>query len=237
MHREYVRWYSPSLQHDMELLVFGHGGFPVLVFPTSYGRFYEYEDRGMVHALSPRIEEGSLQLYCMDSVDGESWYNQHAPPAHRVHRQMAFDDYLTYEVLPFVRGRNASPTLGTTGCSFGGYHAFNFALRHPDAVSYAVSMCGAFRIPQRFLDGYYDENTYFHAPADYLPNMTDEWFLSRYRRNYYVLATGEHDPLKGENFEMAHLLGIQHIPHMLDVWSGFGHDWPWWQQMARKFFQ
>ena len=24
------------------------------------------------------------------------------------------------------------------------------------------------------------------------------------------------------------------IPHVLDVWEGFGHDWPWWHQMARE---
>ena len=33
------------------MLVFGHAGAPVLVFPTSQGRFYEFEDRGMVDVL------------------------------------------------------------------------------------------------------------------------------------------------------------------------------------------
>jgi esterase/lipase superfamily enzyme len=33
----------------MELLAFGERGFPVVVFPTSGGRFWEYEDRGMRH--------------------------------------------------------------------------------------------------------------------------------------------------------------------------------------------
>ena len=47
--------------------------------------------------------------------------------------------------------------MGATGCSFGGYHAINFALRHPDLVTYAVSMSAAFDIPQRFLDGHYDD--------------------------------------------------------------------------------
>ncbi len=35
MNREYLRWFSPSLQRDMEMLVFGHAGARVLVFPTS----------------------------------------------------------------------------------------------------------------------------------------------------------------------------------------------------------
>ena len=48
MNREYHKWYSSRLGRDMELLVFGHAGLPVLVFPTSGGRFYEFEDRGMI---------------------------------------------------------------------------------------------------------------------------------------------------------------------------------------------
>ena len=51
MFREHRRWFSPALGRDMELLVFGHGGARVIVFPTSMGRFYEWEDRGMIGAL------------------------------------------------------------------------------------------------------------------------------------------------------------------------------------------
>ncbi len=46
MNREYHKWYSNALRRDMELLVFGHSGVPLLVFPTSMGRFFDYESRG-----------------------------------------------------------------------------------------------------------------------------------------------------------------------------------------------
>jgi esterase/lipase superfamily enzyme len=236
MHREYVKWHSPSLHRDMELLVFGHAGFPVVVFPTSYGRFFEYEDRGMINVLSPKIEHGELQVYCVDSVDLESWYNKHAQPVDRLHRQNAYDAYLSLEVVPFMRDRSGWPQIATTGCSFGGYHAMNFALRHPDIVTYAVSMSGAFNIPQRFLEGFHNIDAYFHSPLDYLLNLGDDTQLGRMRRNYYVLATGEHDPLFDQNVKLAHALGTKQIPHIMDVWQGFGHDWPWWQSMAVKFF-
>ena len=39
MHREYQRWFSRTLGRDMEMLVFGHSGRPVIVFPTSMGTF------------------------------------------------------------------------------------------------------------------------------------------------------------------------------------------------------
>src|ERR1043166_9136996 len=81
MHREYHRWFSPSLGRDMELLIFGHAGARVLVFPTSFARFHEWEDRGLIHgALGEHIRRGWLQVYCVDTVDGESWYARHRHP-------------------------------------------------------------------------------------------------------------------------------------------------------------
>lgn len=236
MRRDYIKWYSPSLHRDMELLAFGHAGFPIVVFPTSGGRFWEYEERGMIDALAPKIERGELQVICIDSVDQESWYNKRIRPADRLHRQNAFDAYLTLELAPFVRNRTSWGQLGTTGCSFGGYHAINFALRHPDIVTYSVSMSGAFNIPSRFLNGFYNQDAYLNSPLDYLPALDDPWFLARIRSSYYVLVVGNEDPLFDQNVKMAHHFGSKGIPHLLDVWQGFGHDWPWWHKMAHKFF-
>ena len=68
----------------MELLVFGHAGPPMLVFPSSMGAFFEYEDRGMVGAVADKLEHGALQLFCVSSVDDESWYNRRVHPRERV---------------------------------------------------------------------------------------------------------------------------------------------------------
>lgn len=38
MHREYHSWWSERLQRPMELLVFGHAGAKVLIFPTRESR-------------------------------------------------------------------------------------------------------------------------------------------------------------------------------------------------------
>ena len=118
MQRQYIKWHSPSLHREMELLAFGDRGFPVVVFPTSGGRFWEYEDRGMVNALRPKIDRGELQVICVDSVDQESWYNRSIHPADRLHRQNAFDAYLANEVAPFVRQRTSWPRMGATGMQF-----------------------------------------------------------------------------------------------------------------------
>src|SRR3954454_18294955 len=103
MHREYHRWHSPSLGRDMELLVFGHAGARVLVFPTSHGRFHEWEDSVMLGGLCHDISHGCLELYCDDSIDHESWYARHIHPGERAWRQDQYDRYLVYEVLPLSR--------------------------------------------------------------------------------------------------------------------------------------
>jgi len=110
-------------------------------------------------------------------------------------------------------------------------------LRHPDLISHAVSMGGAFDIHQ-FLNGYYDENCYFNCPPDFLPGLNDEWYLSRYRNHTrFVLATGERDICLAANQQLGGIMQQKRIPHWLDIWGNeTGHDWPWWQQMAVKYF-
>ena len=73
MRRDYHTWRSPILGRQMELLVFGHGGRPIFVFPTSMGTFFEYEDRGMISALADKLDGGAVQLFCVQTVDDETF--------------------------------------------------------------------------------------------------------------------------------------------------------------------
>ena len=236
MNREYKNAYSHELHRDVELLVFGHAGSPLLVFPTSMGRFFEYEDRGVIGVLSPKIERGELQVFCPDSVDTESWYNKSVHPRVRVLRHLQYERYILHELLPFLRWKNQSPQLAVTGCSFGGYHAVNFSLKHPDVVTHCVSMSGAYDIHQ-FLDGYYDDDCYFNCPPDFLPNQNDDWFLSRYRQMKIVLGSADWDMCLDQNVKLSAMLNAKAVPNWLDVWGDNSrHDWPLWLKMAGKYF-
>ena len=236
MRRDYHNWYTHRLDRHMELLAFGHAGTPVLAFPTSRNRFFEYEDHGVIQVLSPKIEAGQLQVFCVDSIDNESWYNKSIHPHDRVRRQIAYEEYVLYEVVPFIRGVNGAQQISLTGCSLGAYQALNFTLRHPDVASACISMSGSFDM-KPFMDGYYDDYFYFNNPVDYLPGTTDTWFLDRYRPIRFVLGVGDWDICLGENRRMADILEAKQIPRWLDVWTGGElHDWPLWQRMAVKFF-
>src|SRR5258708_37821783 len=100
MNREYHKWYSPNLNKDMELLLFGTGGRPVIAFPTSMGRFYQNEDFSLINTLGERLDHGALHIVCVDSVDSESWYNRSAPGWARAQRHKQYEEYLIQEVMP-----------------------------------------------------------------------------------------------------------------------------------------
>jgi esterase/lipase superfamily enzyme len=236
VNREYYKRMSDRLGRVMEMLVFGHGGLPVLAFPTSAGRFYDFENNGMVCALAGKIDAGHLQLFCVDSVDAESWYNLRLPPRLRMARQMQFERYILDEVVPVIRGKNDHASLLTMGCSLGGYHAVNIALRHPDTITGFLSLSGVFDLTE-FLDGYYDQDCYFNLPTHYLPNLSDAWYLDRYKRNRnYLLATGWDDQCLKQNQELGAVLTAKAIPHKLSIWDAKdAHNWPTWQRMAKQY--
>jgi len=236
MNREYHKGFSRELGRDMEMLVFGHAGNPLLVFPSSMAPHFEWEDRRMIEPMAHKINAGEVQVFLTSSVDSESWYNRGAHPGHKAWRHVQYDRYLTSELMPYIRSRNAAPTLTATGASFGAYHAVNFALKHPDLVTHCVSMSGAFDIHQ-FLDGFFDDHCYFNCPTAYLPNMSDDWFLSRYRQMKIILAAGDWDICLDQTVRLSKVLEGKGVPNWLDIWGDHSkHDWPLWQRMVGKYF-
>lgn len=234
MNREYHRWHSPALSREMELLVFGHAGARVLVFPTSRGKFYEWEDRGMTDALRQHLDSGWLQLYCVDSVDAESWYNWGAHPGARAFRQAQYDGYLYNEVLPFSLGRNDNPFLITLGASFGAYHAMNFGLKHPDKVDRILALSGLYDM-RGFTNSYSDDYVFFNNPVQFVAAENDESRLALLRHLDIIMATGRDDRLMQSARDMSGILWNKGIGNALREWDGWAHDWPYWQQMVQLY--
>jgi len=234
MRREPHEWQSPALGRPMRLLWYGDRGRPILAFPTSMGHASQNEDFGLIGGLADRIDGGEVQFCCVDAVDEEAWYNRNAHPEVRVRRHDAYDRYLAAEVAPFVRRQAGRADLVCYGASFGGYHAANFGLRHPDLVSRLVAFSGLFDV-HRFLDGYWDELCYFHCPAAYVANYPPEW-VERLGRMGIVIATGEHDHLASETRTFTDLLRRKGVPVHAELWPGvFGHDWEFWIENLRRF--
>jgi len=218
----------------MEVLVCGHAGARVVVYPTSKGRFFEWEDRGMMQALGEHLERGWVQLYCVDSVDSESWYAYHRWPGDRAWRHELYDRYVLNELLPFSAWKNPNPFVMTTGASFGGFHALSFALRHPDRVGRVIALSSLCDIKE-FLNGYYDQTVYFNNPVDFIPNEHDPHRLALLRGQDIILAIGRDDRFRGQNEYLSGLLWNKGIGNALRLWDGWSHDWPYWMQMIRQY--
>ena len=236
MHREYHKWWSPSLHRDMEMVIVGHSGARVLVFPTSKGKFYEWEDRGMFgpQGLQHHVDQGWLQFYCVDSVDSESWYNWSAHPGHRGWRQTEYMNYVKDEVLPLSLSKNHNPFLVTAGASFGAYHAACFALRFPELTGRMIAMSGMFDI-KSFTGGYSDDNVYFNNPLDFMQHEADDARLAHLRNMDIIIATGRGDRLHGESERLSRVLWGKGIGNALRLWEGWSHDWPYWQRMMQAY--
>src|SRR5438093_12258449 len=146
MYREYGHWFSPSLGRGMEFLWFCQFRRPVMLFPTSGGGFRENEDFGLTDSLADKVDGGEIQLFCVDSVDAESWYNRGVHPAVRAARHVQYDAFLRNEVVPYGCNRAQRGHLAGYGRSCGAYHAADVAARLPDVVIRALSSSGLYEV-------------------------------------------------------------------------------------------
>ncbi len=222
----YHKWYSPSLGKEIEMLAYGDRGYPVVLFPSSMGRYYESKDFGLVQTAEWFVDRGFIQIFCPDSIDALSWYNKGVHPGQRAWNHQCYDNMVLREIVPAVRWNTGTGKVAVAGASFGGYHAANFAFKHPETVSHLFSMSGAFDI-KMFMDGYYDDNVYFNNPVDYLPgnNHPALWEMN------IVLGTSEWDICLNANQRLSGILSEKNVPHWLDMRGWKAHDWPLWREM------
>jgi esterase/lipase superfamily enzyme len=222
MNIEYHKWWSPNLGHDMELKVYGHCGKPLLVFPAQGGRFYEYEDFKMIDAIAGFIEQGKVKVFTVDSLDNQTWANWSTHPADRARRHEDYDRYITQEVVPLIQqhGDDSAQKCIVTGVSMGAYHAGNFFFRHPDLFDTVIALSGLFQL-HMFVGDYVDNNVYYNSPLYFLPNLTDPWYLEKYRRSKIIICVGQgawEDAMLADAYALKRILEDKQIP----AWIDFG---------------
>ena len=121
--------YSPAIGASGNVLVYGHYGRPVLVFPAEGGSAHDWDGQGVVHALGDLLEAGRCKLYCIDAFDSGD--------------RGAYESWVIDQVAPFIHDdQGGHQDILTTGCSMGAFHAVNFVLRRADLFTAAISMSG-----------------------------------------------------------------------------------------------
>ncbi len=241
MRRDYRRWYSPRLHRDMELLIFGHAGAKVLMFPTRDGGFWEYEKLNVVASLADKVNSGHLQLYCIEGLARETFYDGGRHPADRIRRYAAFEEYILNEVLPLMASINTHECTMVMGCSLGAFQAASLVFRHPHLFRKLVAFSGRFDLTMQvecfadMFDGYYGDDIYFHTPTHFLPGLDCAWRLEKLRQVEIVLAVGEADPFLENNRYLSRLLEEKSVHHQLHLWDGRAHSAGAWRRMAALY--
>lgn len=239
MHKEVHWWYSPNLEQHMPISVYGHFGMPLLLFPTAAADFEEYERFGLISAIRHFIDSGRVKVFSINSINRDSWMNDHVHPGHCAWLQRLYDLYICEEVVPFIQHHCRTPgiRLAASGASFGAFHAANTVFKHPDQFDTLIAMSGFYDL-RNYFRGYYDQNCYYNNPADYLPNLNDNYYLGRLRHDCrIVIVTGQgayEAPERSK--DLSRILHSKGIPHVLDLWGhDVNHDWPWWRVMLNVY--
>ncbi len=229
MQKETVEWHSPSLNKHMKMAVYGHFGTALLMIPTAASDHLDYERNGLIEAMKPHIESGKVKVFCVNSINGESWLNPHMSGHEQSVRYQHFNDYLTREVVPFIHSSTSPETpVIASGISMGALQAANLFFKHPDIIQGVLAMSGVYDL-SAYTNGYYDDNVYFNSPAHYLRNLNAQWHLDLYRQSrhiHFVTGSGDYEGPNSSR-QISAILNTKSVHHELDIW---GHDMPheWW---------
>jgi len=241
MQREIHKWYSPALSREMEIAVYGTGhNNALLMFPTAAADFLEYERFYLIDSLKSHIEAGKIRAFSINSINSESWLNDSASAEWKSERHRQFNEYITNEVVPFIKstcGENVQ--IITTGASFGALHAANTFFRRPDLFAGTIAMSGSYDLKD-YAKGFYDDNVYFNSPVDYLSNLSDENILEQIRHRKHIYITSGQGSYENPqaSINLSNVLNSKGIEHQLDLWGyDIPHDWPSWRKMLPYFVE
>jgi esterase/lipase superfamily enzyme len=231
-------WFSPVLQKEMPIAVYGHYGFALLMIPTAAADYLEYERFKLIESLEPFISAGKVKVFSIDSINNESWMNPSVEPSWQSARHQQWNEYVFNEVIPFIKANTSNETpIIASGASFGALHSMNLFLKRPDLISGVIAMSGVYDLTE-YTKGHFDDNVYFNSPMHFMPNMHNHSILEQIRnsRHIHILSgSGAHeDPSSAGRF--AHILYEKGIHYELDIWGAeWPHDWNTWRAMLPQY--
>lgn len=241
MNRHLDGWHSPSLDRHMEIVTYGHYGFPLLLFPTAAADYLEYERFLVIDVLAEAINGGKVKVFSINSINREAWLNPQVPARYMGMRQQQYNAYICHEVVPYI-WHSCQGQIGiiTSGASLGAFHAANQLFRRPDLFAGMIAMSGSYDIRGYYKQDYYDENVYFNNPVDYLPALNDDHYLPLLRQKQHIhIVTGQGSYENPDaSRRLAGILAAKGIPHELDIWGyDMPHDWPTWRDMLKYYVE
>ena len=239
MNKKNVVCSSAILGKDMHVNVYGTKGLPVVVFPTLAAAPESLEEVGIIDELADYLESGTIQLFCTQTVDEESWASD-GDPAERSLRQESFYHYVVDELIPLVHKVSKSKARPLAlGFDMGATHAAIALLRRPDLFQGCMSLSGCYD-SRRYFGDWMDATLYDNTPCAFLPHMpADHPYVAVYNQRQLLFCTGqdvsEADSLRTTR-EMDANLSRLGVDAWCDYWGGdVTHTWPWWKKQLRYF--
>ena len=208
----------------------------MLAFPAEGGDAGEFERRGMLDAIGELLASGRVKLYCVSSIDHESWSNREIPLEERARRHQHYESWVLDQVVPYLRDDcGGAREVITCGCSMGAFHAANFALKRADLFPLAICMSGSYDPAAWHGWGERGEATYFNNPMDYVVHLDGEhldWLRDRLSV-LLVCGQGQWEDTTGaleSTRRFGELLHAKRIRCEVDLWGyDVPHDWPSWR--------
>lgn len=223
----------------MPIMRYGNWGRALLLFPTAQADLWDNERFGLIDAIGHHIEAGRVNVFCINTINNESWMDSSLHPFEKARRQAAYAGYVEHEVVPHIRRvlGNDEARLAVSGASFGGFHAANSFFRRPDQFDTLIAMSGFYELWPRWLAGHSNDDIYFNNPMWYAPRISDPHQRHLLVHSQIHILTGQgafESPNESRRFSRA--LGQAGIGHNLDVWGhDIAHDWPSWRKMLDHY--
>ncbi len=236
---EYEKRYSRCLGRDMEFKVYGHGGRPVLFIPCQSGRFYDFENFGMLDHWTGWIEDGRVTVYAVDTIDDMAWAAFGADNRWRIVNHEKWYNYIVEEMVPAIHALSDHSGIMAFGCSMGAMHAANLFFRRPDLFDCVFAISGVYGA-RDFFGNYMDDLVYQNSPVTYLSNMPpDHFYIPLYNERKILITVGqgawEEQTLAGTRMLDA-VLRQKGIRARFEYWgTDVCHDWPWWFRMVEHY--
>src|SRR5687768_9259462 len=234
MKREITSWFSPALNKEMPIAVYGDYGFALLMIPTAGADYLEYERFQLMDHLKPFINAGKVKIFSVNSINNESWLNNDMLGEHKAIRHNQFNEYIYNEVVPFIKNHTSWDTpIITCGASFGALHSMNLFLKRPDLINGVIAMSGVYDLTE-YTKGYFDDDVYFNSPQHYMPNLTDHGTLEQIRQSRHIHIFSGSGPYEDPNASrrFAEVLYSKGINYELDIWGAeWKHDWETWRKV------
>jgi esterase/lipase superfamily enzyme len=223
----------------MPIVRYGEWGRALLLFPTAQADFLDNERFGLIDAIAPLIEDGRVNVFCINTINNESWMDRGLHPAEKARRQQLYAGYIEHEVVAHIRKAlgNDEARIGVSGASFGAYHAANSFFRRPDQFDTLIAMSGFYELWPSWLHGFSNDDVYYNNPMWYAPRITDGHQRNLIAHSQVHILSGQgafEIPDESKRFSTA--LGAAGLPHHLDLWGhDVPHDWPSWRSMLSHY--